>query len=102
MTAPAMGSQATQKTWLPSPARLHRHGLAPEFLLPRRYGGLGMADGQAAARVEELQVAGVDGQLERLPVPDPALLGHPGRPERLAAGQGGGGLVLVLAGLGGL
>jgi len=32
-----------------------------------------MADGQAAARVEELQVARVDGQLGRLAVPDPAL-----------------------------
>src|SRR6185437_15064590 len=41
------------------------------------------------------------GQLERLAVPDPALLGDAGGPQGLAADQGGGGLVLVLAGLGG-
>jgi hypothetical protein len=44
-----------------------------------------VADGQAVARVEELQVAGVDGQLERLSVLDQALLGHPGCTQGLAA-----------------
>ncbi len=66
----------------------------------QRGGGQRVADGQAASRVEELQVARVNGELKRLPVPDPALLGDPGRPQRLAAHQGGRGLVFVRGRLG--
>ena len=54
-----------------------------------------MPDRQAAAWVEELQVAGVYGQLERITLPGPALLGEARGPQRLTADQRGRGLVLV-------
>ena len=57
-------------------------------------------DGQAAGLVEELQGVRVDGELERLPVPDPAFLGDPGRPQGLAACQSRRGLILVCGRLG--
>ena len=48
--------------------------------------GQRVADGLAARRVEEVQAAGVDGELERLPGPDGGAGGDPGGPQRLAAG----------------
>src|SRR5438045_3169835 len=80
----------------PHPARLE----PPERLLRQCRRSLWVADGQPATRIEELQVAGVYAEVERLAVSGPALLGHPRGPQRLAAGERGRRLVLVLAGLG--
>ena len=59
-----------------------------------------MPDGQAAGRVEELEVVRVDAELDRLPRPDLATCRNAGHPQRLAADQRGRGLLFVIAGLG--
>src|SRR6202042_3031177 len=49
--------------------------------------GGGVADGQAAVGVEELEVAVVDGELDLLAGLDRAARRDPGRPHRLVAGD---------------
>src|ERR1700728_3709805 len=58
--------------------------------------GEGVADGVAGGGVEEVQLAGVDGQLDGLAGADQGAGGDPGGPQRLAAGQRGDGVVFLI------
>src|SRR5215469_6562070 len=65
-------------------------------------GCLLVADGQAADRVEEVQVRGVHGELDGAARAHRTAGRDPGRPQRLAARERDGGLVVILVALGGL